>query len=421
MAAAVPAAAAAAAPVAAAPALVPPVVPFALAPSLIDNNPIDYSNAAGVKQYKTNSDCFSHKFDGEPKNLRLFLEQVSERARTANWTGIVTVLDDNAVARNLVTEYGMVSLANVRAHALLYIGQPLRNAQNSFQLYTCLSQSLTEDAKLKAIVNREQYTVNGTPDGPLFLKTIIMSAHVDTRATSAHIRLNLSSLDNYMSHVTSDIEKFNQYVKLQVSELAARGEQSNNLLVNLFKGYAAASDATFIEYILKKKDAYEEGADLDPSALMLLAENKFKTLKQECRWNSLSKEEEKIVALTAQFESLKSKNDSHAKKAAKSKDKKGKGKHGKGGSPGRKNIAPWQTEPPASGESHKKHHDGKDYFWCVHHRGWFTSHGTKNCRKGKKEGESSGNPAAKKLESSNLQLSKALSTIIEEEGTFHDE
>ena len=205
----------------------PAAVPFALAPSLVDNDPIDYSRPAGIKLYKANTEPFPEKFDGEPKNLRLFLEQVKERARTANWDTLLTVLDSSVppVGRDLVSEFGMVSLANVTTHAQVYIGQPTRAAQNSSQLYECLTRSLTEEAKMRAISNRSQYIVTGTPDGPLFLKTLIMLSHIDTRATSAHIRKNLSSLDTYMSNVSSDIVKFIEYVKLQVVELAARGEQ----------------------------------------------------------------------------------------------------------------------------------------------------------------------------------------------------
>ena len=399
----------------------PAAVPFALAPSLVDNDPIDYSRPAGIKLYKANTEPFPVKFDGEPKNLRLFLEQVKERARTANWDTLLTVLDSSVppVGRDLVSEFGMVSLANVTTHAQVYIGQPTRAAQNSSQLYECLTRSLTEEAKMRAINNRSQYIVTGTPDGPLFLKTLIMLSHIDTRATSAHIRKNLSSLDTYMSNVSSDIVKFNEYVKLQVVELAARGEQSNDLLVNLFKGYAMASDRIFVEYVSKKLDLYEEGADMDPSSLMALAENKFKSMKQDGRWNAISEEGEQIIALKAEVEAIKALN----KKNRNPKTR----EHGN--SPGRKRVEPWQLVKPEPGEPHKKHHEGSEYFWCAHHHGWFTSHGTKNCRKPKKDAAGANQhhqamhaPAIESAENKqNLQLSKALSTIVEDEGAFHDE
>ncbi len=76
-----------------------------------------------------------------------------------------------------------------------------------------------------------------------------MVSHVDTRATITSVRTKLSNLDHAMREQDSDIEHFNDYVIGLVSELHARGEQTHNLLVNLFKGYKACKDAEFVEYI----------------------------------------------------------------------------------------------------------------------------------------------------------------------------
>ena len=49
------------------------------------------------------------------------------------------------------------------------------------------------------------------------------------------------------------------YVKNLVGQLRARGEYTNDLLINLFKGYLAATDKSFTTYIDKKLETYEEG------------------------------------------------------------------------------------------------------------------------------------------------------------------
>ena len=45
-----------------------------------------------------------------------------------------------------------------------------------------------------------------------------------------------------MSTVNSDIENFNQYVKVNVDGLKSRGERTDYLMINLFKAYQLASD-----------------------------------------------------------------------------------------------------------------------------------------------------------------------------------
>ena len=45
-----------------------------------------------------------------------------------------------------------------------------------------------------------------------------------------------------MSTVNLDIEKFNQYVKVNVDGLKSRGEKMYDLMINLLKEYQVASD-----------------------------------------------------------------------------------------------------------------------------------------------------------------------------------
>ena len=64
------------------------------------------------------------------------------------------------------------------------------------------------------------------------------------------------------------------------------------MLTNLLNGYKAASDSVFVKYSERKKETNEDGQYLTPTALMLLADNKFKTLrlKWECNATYNSKE-----------------------------------------------------------------------------------------------------------------------------------
>jgi hypothetical protein len=84
--------------------------------------------------------------------------------------------------------------------------------------------------------------------GTLLLKVVVMIAHVDTRATDTQVRTELSSLDKTMKDMDSDIEKFNDYVLTLATKLQSRGEATQDLLVNLFKGYKACKDAEFVEF-----------------------------------------------------------------------------------------------------------------------------------------------------------------------------
>ena len=67
------------------------------------------------------------------------------------------------------------------------------------------------------------------------------------------------------------IKSFNLYVTSQVEQLAARGETSSDLLINLFAAFMAVPDKKFVEYIEKQKDKYDEGEDVTTKKLMQVA------------------------------------------------------------------------------------------------------------------------------------------------------
>ena len=81
-----------------------------------------------------------------------------------------------------------------------------------------------------------------TPLGELLLKLMMHRSVIDTRATSTYLRENLTNLDTHMSTVNLYIENFNQYVKLNVDGLKARGERTDDLMINLLRAYHVALD-----------------------------------------------------------------------------------------------------------------------------------------------------------------------------------
>ena len=80
----------------------------------------------------------------------------------------------------------------------------------------------------------------------------------------------------------------NGHMQKLLEGLSARGETMHDLLTNLFKGYQAATDHTFVKYIERKQEEYEDGAEMTSTSLMNLADKKYKTLKITAVWNAPS-------------------------------------------------------------------------------------------------------------------------------------
>ena len=142
-----------------------------------------------------------------------------------------------------------------------------------------------------------------------------------------------------------------------MAALHAQGEQSNNLLVNLFQAYMSVSDKEFHPWICAKRDQYNEGQDYTVSQIMELAKNKFLGLQEDGLWKLQTPEEKKIIALTAEIANLK-------KKANKNPNAK-KGKKGKK-SDDKANQNKWYIKNPDNKKTIVR--NKKTYHWCVHHR-----------------------------------------------------
>lgn len=403
-----------------------PAPHFALAPAFANPDVLNYSEQAAAKLFKSGTEALSIKFDCKSDNLQLFLDQARDRSIVFDWLNILSIPIQGNVAnsKDLIESYGEISYEEVRAHALTYMHEDAREAQDSFMMYHCLMNSLTDSAQkqVRTRGNVHPFIFGGKGSGPVLLKVIIMVSHVDTRATITSVRTKLSSLDHAMREHDSDIELFNDYVIGLVNKLQARGEQTQDLLVNLFKGYKTCKDAEFVDYIKKKEDFYEEGGQVEYQQLMDWALNKFKTRKESEQWCIKTTEEETIIALQAQVKSLmsyqKKPNPANGNKSngGGKKDNKQGNKTDKGKSKYKAADLPaWVYVQPKEGEKQTKSVEGKEYHWCPNHARW-TRHKPSDCKGiGFKGGSNKDQGNKSQHAKPNMKLARALAAISHDE------
>jgi hypothetical protein len=356
---------------------------FALAPALVNDGIIDYATAEGAKLYKAAIDPLpGDAFNCEAHGIKVFLANLEDRASRSGWANIFMIPEDADDPDNnlvdIIHNYGQLTLQQVRDHASTYIDQHNRQAQNNAQLYHCLMNSLTKEAKAKVMIWRRDYTVLNELSGACLLKIIIRESHVDTRSTVLHIREKLSSLDSYIKSIDYDIVKFNTYVKDLLDSLSARGQVTEDLLAFVLKAYKKVPDKDFCDYIKAKQNEYEEGYELDADIIMKQASNKYKALVQDGTWNAPSPEYQKILALEAKIESLQKKgksNDNQKGKGNNNNRKGGKSKESKKA----KKCPDWMLKEPSQADMDKpKKYKGNEYWWCANHKR-YVQHKTANC------------------------------------------
>ena len=238
-----------------------------------------------------------------------------------------------------------------------------RDAQMSQQMLACIRNSISDECALKvensgmepAITIKKGTHEKTIEDGPTFLKIMISRITIDSRSTVTYIRSMLSDLDKHMVRFDCDVTQFNDFVKTQIDALQARGETSNDIMVNLFKGYKAITDSQFKQYIAQKINEYDEGSNITKERLMNLAENKYKTLVRAGEWKAPDEDQKEVLALRAQIQELKSQ---------------------KGN---RRKVKPdWKKKAPSDIKAIKTYKD-REYNWCPKHQMW-TVHKAEDCK-----------------------------------------
>jgi hypothetical protein len=198
---------------------------FAITPAVAKKQVLSYGIGEDSKIFKSGSMKLTIDIDGTAENLNMMLAAIEDRAVQNGWLdSILNIYNGQGDSKDLLTHYGELSVDDIRQHVLTYIHQNTRAAQDSMMLYQCLSNSMTQEARKKLLVYKNEYYIDErTPSGPLLLKVLIRESHIDTNATVKIVRENLSSLDTYMVKIDSDIDKFNRYVYANIMQLNARG------------------------------------------------------------------------------------------------------------------------------------------------------------------------------------------------------
>ena len=296
----------------------PPALPAAPAPRAFALGPgwshavLDYDDpntgAMATKLYSKAILPLEEKFDGEADNLAIFLAIIHDRARHFNWQCLIMVPIDDGTTRNILTHHGQVSLENTRTHAMTYVNTPTRDAEDNDMFYYFLVDSLTNKFHTMVLLYAEVYTVTNVPVTSSLLKQIIILTRVDNSASTMHIHEMLIKSKCKLLLLKGNITEFNQWVRKQMGCLHPREQEAVELLYYLWKAYKATPDKEFEVYIKDLKSQCDDRrATFTAENLMVRAENKYEVhlLDEENAWGKPTEEQEKIIAMSAEINSLK--------------------------------------------------------------------------------------------------------------------
>jgi hypothetical protein len=175
-----------------------------------------------------------------------------------------------------------------------------------------------------------------------------------------------------ISDVQDNIIELNAFVKLQQVGLEAKGERTDDLLVNLFKAYKACQGAEFKTWVKRAEHNYNKGTNNTPEELMTLADIKYQSLIDSETWLQQTEDQKRIVAMAAQIQSLEKSKTTTVKKDGKNGATTSKNpKKNKKDKNSKKNAKyAWKYEAPKTGQPNEKEIKGTKstkWYFCPHH------------------------------------------------------
>ena len=392
---------------------------MALAPGRASRVPINYRTKEGMELYKAATkslyDGTDYKFDLGGDGLLNLIEGLQERTSATGWqvfditynvpgaTAPATGGPIPTITKNLLLNYGEISLEQVRDQADRLYTANNRTTQEDYQLYACLSNSITVAAKNTLNLHQADFLIRNERSGICFLRVILREAQIDTRNTNNRLLQQLTAgLPRIMASHGNNIKAFNEEVQSLLKRVTARGCNPGSLVPQLLLAYAEVEEeGSFGRFIERIKDDYSRGReDFTDMQLMAAAQTKYEELVEENQFKGGSKKEDAIVSLTAQLEALETRLQSIGENGSpidangnpiKKKKKKKKGD---------KAVEEWMSVPPKDGESHTKTiiGDDKPWYWCPGngaHKARWVRHKPSECKGLKDASESEPKEAPK--------------------------
>ena len=341
-------------------------------------------------------------FDISQENIQDFIDLLSSRCADNDWSDTINRIQVEDTADSpripLLTNYGELTIDQVRMHELKYIASGTRNAQNAKMMYNCIYSSLSQEGRSKIAADKNKYIlyIGGHPyeSGNLLFKTVVSKSVLSTNGLSRHLNGQIARLDEYLIEVKYDIEKLHTHVNAVTLKLQAIGQKPYDLKRHLINAYETVRGNDFEHYIMRIGDDVDQAvpgtaADITPQELMEKVQNKYTSMLLAKKWNVRTGSTDEVLALKAELKKFKKQMASGRGGREKPKGRPTRGPR-KGPKPNRDKLnseAKFNSLKRVKPEDPKNdhlEHNGKIFKWCGEATGgkceMYVRHSPKQCK-----------------------------------------
>jgi hypothetical protein len=230
----------------------------------------------------------------------------------AGTKGITSFANRDGNTIDIIKSYGQIDEVTLRTACERFCKAGKADAkgrarQNNTMMGICLLKLLTAEAQAYLLTYRKDYLIDEVKCTPLMYEIIMQLAKIDSVATTQALRDNLHALGMFASTVSGDIDEINSEFDKNYSQTIACGATVNDPIGILFLAYQVIPCYHFKSYINRMHEDYPDGklATLTHESLVGMAKSKFNNLHTKGTWGAESPNDDKIIAMTATFDTLK--------------------------------------------------------------------------------------------------------------------
>ena len=227
------------------------------------------------------------------------------RANECDWQGILTIANTGGTNRNLLTEHGFLTEANVevdvgtRSATIANQGCTKTNTQlviHSQMMHSCIKASLTP-AYLKTIIN---ILPSFQQDGPKLIYYIILNTHVELILSTHDLLQDLGNLD--FKKFGYDVKKLHTEVGHLVAQLKANKAKPDDLtiMMHLIAAYRTnLTNAQFLQHVSNLESDWLRNVITNSTQLRTQCENQVNTMIRNENWPAQCAPKSKPTALVS--------------------------------------------------------------------------------------------------------------------------
>ena len=392
--------------------------------------PLDLSDKKGISLYHQGIEELGTKYDGQGKNLTVFLSQLQVRAQMCHWANILqipTLATAVGVAGatgyvapttlDLLKEHGQIVLSDVEATAIeraalitraeartgddkgkLTDGNEARLVLNAHMLFECIESSLTATFRKSLATKLPTYN----HDGVKLLYDIIKLTYTTTVLATRDLKLDLQSLD--MKNHGYSLQKLHTHVDVVLAQIKQSGADvaDDDIITFLFQAYKTNPNKKWNSHVDALESDWSRGKLTESSELRTQGESFAQVMIRNGEWKA-GKPTEQLTALTG---NAKNKNNRSRNNNSKTESSNNYSKNNQGDTDSKKKPGhpDWKFDENLGSNGVLKKND-RVYYWCTgpghNERAMWCAHKAGTCSKAGQPDRGGGNSSSQAHASSN--------------------